>query len=357
MRSSSAQAWIVDRGRIEIRESRLASPSPGEAVVATHRVGICGTDTHALAHGHPRATYPICPGHEAVGAVVETGDEVTEVTSGDLVYLNPMVTCNDCAFCRSGRPNLCVHRKAFGVQLPGAMARLFIVPARQLRIVPNGLSVRQASLLEPLAAAVHAVRQPHSLSGASIAVLGTGAMGLCVVAASHLLGAGQVVACDVRDTALSVASRLGAQTTINVRDANVAEEVRAALQGAPDVIFDCVGAPSTLEAAHELATPGGAIVLVGAPEGGVGIPAARIQNSEITVRGSSMYVMEDFAVAELLMPQALHLESVVTGEYALEQTAGAFDAAAKGNHIKVQVLPLVKGGDCADPKDHEVSSS
>lgn len=181
------RALVVPGAEVRIEEVPVPTPAGGEALVRSTLVGICGSDTHALAGQHPFLNGPYVPGHEAVGEVVGVGGDVEGLKVGQRVLLKPNVNCGDCANCRAGRTNACGSLAWIGCDpsraLSGAMAHYFIAPSSNLYEVPDSLDDRHAAITECLATPVHAARLAGDLSVAAVAVLGAGTIGLlCVVA-------------------------------------------------------------------------------------------------------------------------------------------------------------------------------
>ena len=124
-------------------------PGPGQVLVQTHTVGICGSDIHLYEGRHPYRVYPNVYGHEAAGVVVEVGDDVDALQPGDRVALEPLIWCGECFPCRTGRTNCCVNMRTIGVTEPGAMRDRFVAPAHTLHKLPADLPLELAALAEP----------------------------------------------------------------------------------------------------------------------------------------------------------------------------------------------------------------
>jgi threonine dehydrogenase-like Zn-dependent dehydrogenase len=141
--------------------------------------GICGSDIHAVHGRHPFVPLPYHPGHEVVGVVESTGDEVTTVAPGHRVTIEPTLPCGRCKMCTTERSNLCENLQFFGCGwTQGGMADYFTIPADRLHRVPDDLDDVTAVLIEPLSTPVHAVRLAGGVAGKSIAILGAGPIGL-----------------------------------------------------------------------------------------------------------------------------------------------------------------------------------
>lgn len=333
------QVVIRGPGQIEVVAASPPEPGRGEVRVRTSLVGVCGSDLHVLEGKHPFVTFPVMPGHEVVGVVDAVGADVQDIEPGRRVLVEPNLICGQCGYCRSGRYNLCEQLAVVGFQAPGSLADLFVVPASRLHPVPPTLSDREAALVEPLSTAVHAVRMAGAdLSGRTVAILGSGSIGLLTLVAAREAGATAIATTDLQANKRERAVRLGARAAFDARDENLVARVKEALGGRPDITFDCVSNQASIDQAVALAQKGGTIIVVGVAAGPVRIPLPIIQDQEIRIEGSAMYVRQDVQRAmALLEAGAVPIEEIVTATYPLERIEEAFAAARGGDQIKVQI--------------------
>jgi L-iditol 2-dehydrogenase len=332
------QAWIPGPGEVGLRTVDRPSPSTGEVLVATAQAGICGSDLHALAGKHPFIDLPCTPGHEAAGTVVEVGSEVDGFASGDRVLLEPNLICGRCWYCTSGRYNLCEQLLVVGCQTAGALADVFTVPAHRLHHVPDGMSWTAATMVEPMSTAVHATRLVGDLTGAVVAVLGAGPIGLLTLLAARAAGAAAIAATDPIEAKRARATDLGAELTVDPTEAGAVAQLREGLPRRPDVVFDCVANQASMDQAIALALKGGTVVVVGVPNGAVTIPLELIQDREVRIQGSAMYTGDDVRAAIDLVAREPAVEGLVTARFPLADAAEAFAAARSGQHVKVHVV-------------------
>jgi L-iditol 2-dehydrogenase len=332
------QAVIQRPHELEFVEAPPPRPEAGELLVRSVVVGICGSDIHALEGQHPFIRLPVVPGHEVAGVVEAVGAGVEDFATGDRVLLEPNLVCGRCFYCASGRYNLCSQLLVVGCQTEGGLADLFTAPARRFHMVPEGMSMTQAAVVEPLSTATHAVRIAGDLRGAPVAVLGAGSIGLLTMLAARAAGATAVIVTDPVEGKRRRAVELGATGAVDPMAPDAVERVRAELPHRPDVTFDCVANQASTEQAIALAEKGGTVVVVGVPRGPVTIALPIVQDREIRLQGSAMYVAEDVRRAvELMQLGAVPVDRIVTAVFPLERTAEAFAAARSGEHVKVQV--------------------
>jgi L-iditol 2-dehydrogenase len=319
----------------------VPAPVPGsrDVRIRTSAVGICGSDLHALTGTHPFISLPCFPGHEVVGTVETVGAEVTEVAVGDRVLAEANLVCGHCIYCTSQRYNLCCELKVLGCQTEGAMADLFTIPADRLHRAPPSLDDTHAALVEPLSTATHAVRTAGDLSGATVAVLGAGTVGLLCLMAALDAGAGAVVVTDLQPSKRALALRLGATGAIDGGEEDAVDQVKDSLRARPDVTFDCVATQGSVGQAIALALKGGTVIVVGVPIAQVVIPLPLVQDREVRIQGSAMYVGEDVARAiDLMVRGVVPAGQIVTLTLPLESAAEGFARARSGEHVKVQLL-------------------
>jgi 2-desacetyl-2-hydroxyethyl bacteriochlorophyllide A dehydrogenase len=337
--TSSMRHVVIYPGKIAVETADVPAPGPHEVLVRTVAAGVCGSDLHA-AHGrHPFVALPYRPGHEVVGVVEATGSAVEDWTPGQRVVVTPYLPCGTCKMCTSGRPNLCENLQFFGCGYPqGGMADYFTLPADRLFAVPDSLDDLTAALIEPLSTPVHAVRLAGDVAGRSVAVLGTGTIGLFTIAVLRAHGAGKIVSTDPNPAKRARAAALGADVTIDARTQDVVGQVREALGGSADIVFDCVAIQSSMDQAIAIADKGGTVVVVGVPAAAVTVPLPIVQDHQIRIQGSATYLPEDYREStDLLSRGAVKSADFVTATRPLAQVAEAFELASSGQHVKVLV--------------------
>jgi 2-desacetyl-2-hydroxyethyl bacteriochlorophyllide A dehydrogenase len=326
---------------IELLTEQPAELDPKEVRVRSVTVGVCGSDTHALHGRHPLIPLPYYPGHEVTGVVTEIASDVTSVAVGDRVTVEPTLPCWNCKQCRQGQENLCENLQFFGCGYrQGGMADEFVVRADRLHRIPDDLDDLAASLIEPLSTPVHAGRIAGPLKDKAIVIMGCGTIGLLMLAVARYEGARRIVMTDPLAAKREIALRLGADAVVDSSEADVVEQVRAALDESADVVFDCVAIQPTIVAAIQLATKGGTVAIVGVPSADVLIPTIVVQDNQIRIQGCATYVPEDYAKAiEMLQAGAVKAQDFVTAQFPLTQAKEAFTASSSGNEIKVLIRP------------------
>lgn len=326
-------ALALGDGRVEVSEVLDPVAAPGQVVVAVDVCGVCGTDLHVQAGHYPRVNYPVIPGHEFAGRVVELGDGVEHLTEGDRVVVDPMVSCGHCPACRDGRTNLCENGGGLGTTSPGAFAELVAVDATQCVRLPDDLPAAHAALVEPLSCVLHALDRIGPGVGRSTLVIGAGPSGL-MMAAVLARGGAQVDVVDRASTRLPEARRFGARRT-----ATSIDELRSSRGWS--LIVDVTGASQAIEDALEsLAVCGHLHVFGVAPaDARVSLAPYEVFARELTITGSTSVLRSFGRALELVVAGAVPVEPLVSSRFALADIAAAFDAVRAGEVLKALVTP------------------
>jgi (R,R)-butanediol dehydrogenase/meso-butanediol dehydrogenase/diacetyl reductase len=271
----------VYRGSGDIRVETVpdpGEPGPGEVVVEVARAAICGTDASEWAHGPILCRPPVVLGHEFTGRVVAAGADVA-LPMGARVVSGAGISCGGCEWCQAGRTNLCASYRTLGLQVDGGLAELVMSPASICRVVPDAVSDDAASMAQPFAVALHAVRRSRLAAGETCVVIGAGGIGAFIVAGAAARKPGKLIAVDIDPDRLATARGLGAGEALDARNgaagnapAGTARDAAAHLAGlilaATDgegahVVIEASGAPHAPAAALTAARRGGRVLLVG----------------------------------------------------------------------------------------------
>jgi 2-desacetyl-2-hydroxyethyl bacteriochlorophyllide A dehydrogenase len=218
------------------------------------------------------------------------------------------------------------------------MSELFVIPGDRLHRVPDAVDDAGAALVEPLCTVTHALRQAGDIKGALVAVIGSGTVGLLSLLAALRAGAEAVAITDLQPSKRERALRLGAAAAIDGSSTTAVNKIRTALGGRPDVTFDCVASQASISQAIELAMKGGTVMVVGVPTKDAVIPLPLVQDREIRIQGSAMYVRQDVVRAIELMDQnEIPVHEIVTLTLPLSEAKEGFNAAQAGEQVKVHL--------------------
>ncbi len=331
---------IVVNSIDDIRVEEVPAPvaGPGEVLVRSTIVGICGSDMHA-AHGrHPFMSLPFWPGHEIVGVAEGVGEGVDASLVGRRVFVEPNLACGHCEPCLEGRYNICTTLDVFGCQTPGGMTDEFVIAADRIVPLPDDLDDEWAALIEPLATPVHAVRRAGDLHGKRVVVFGAGPIGLFLTIAAIAAGADRVVVADLLDSKRARAERLGAAGSFDPTAPDAAATALELLGGPAHVVFDGVSRESTVALAIEVLRKGGRLMTVGVPAGATPVRLDLVQDRELEIFGNLMYVRQDVLEAmRLLQTRPFAFHEIVTATFPLDEAAAAFAASDDPEQVKVLV--------------------
>ena len=334
-------AVVTGPGEVELRSEPRPEPGPEDLLV---EVGVCGLCTmeRRLFSGE-KQIYPVAPGHEAAGRVIEVGDAVAGLPGtprvGELVTMDLLTRCGTCHMCRRGRSALCRRPQGGAlsdgtISMGAGLADLVVVSARQAYTVGE-IPVEHASMGEPLACVVHSVRLSGFRPGDRVAVTGAGYMGRLHLALCRSRGASSVSMIDISEQRLSEAADAGA-------DRGSAPDAAVSWAGEHDVVFVTAGVPGAVELALDLCDDGGAIVLYGAFPKDVtaSVGADRIHHHELSIIGVYSQEPDDWRVAAGLLRSGVlgpDLDRLVTARYELADVSDAMELAASSSVYRVLV--------------------
>ncbi len=323
---------------IVIESAPVPQPGPGEVLVRSTVVGICGSDLHA-AHGrHPFIERPFWPGHEVVGKVAGVGADVDESLHGQRVVIEPNLACGECEPCQDGRYNICDRLDVFGCQTPGGLTDAFVIAQDRVIALPDDLEDQWAALVEPMSTPVHAVRRAGELAGKRVVVFGAGPIGLFITLVASLQGA-QVVVADLQTSKGERAVRLGAAGHFDPTAGDAVQTALEQLGGKAHVVFDAVAREQTVRMSlRDLLGKGGRYMLVGVPAGATTVDLELVQDRELELVGNLMFVREDVLRAiEILRSKPFPFDDVVTGVFPFEETPAAFAASDDPEQVKILI--------------------
>lgn len=317
---------------LSIQDVPRPAAKPNELVVKVDYCGVCGTDLHATREGLTTAAEGQILGHEYVGKIVEVGPEALgDWQVGDRVCSLPFIACGNCDACHAGRPYECQNKKVSGVDAQGAYAEYVAAGGQETIKLPDDLDSQAAALIEPLAVGLHAVRMADVQPGSRVLVIGAGPIGLTVALWARFYGAESVVVSERADSRAALAQKMGA--TAVMRPAADADAETLAAQyaeltgGAPEVIFECVGAPGLLQQCIEIAGHGGQIVPVGVCEQPDAIMPMLGLFKELRIQFAIAYTMDDFQTAmSALAEQRIDVQPMITDIVTLDELPAAFEA-------------------------------
>ncbi|MBN1419551.1 MAG: alcohol dehydrogenase catalytic domain-containing protein [Planctomycetes bacterium] len=314
----------------EVRIDDLPRPEagPGEVLIRVAHVGICGSDVHYWRDGRigdAIIPFPFPVGHEAAGVVEALGPGAEGFAPGNPVAIEPGISCLRCEPCRRGLPHLCPNVRFLGTPpVRGAFCDFIVLPPRNLLRIPEGVSLEQASMMEPLGVAVHAVNLSTVKPGESALVVGCGPIGLLTLQVLRAAGAHPLVATDLLPYRVEAARASGADLAIDARDGKAVARIREAVGGIAHV-FEACGDPKGIEDAIRAAAPGADFIVIGIPGPGptpFEFHDARRRELRLTFSRRSNQELEQ--CLRLVEKKLVDLAPLVTHRVPLERIGDAF---------------------------------
>jgi L-iditol 2-dehydrogenase len=339
-------------GPRDLRVERVARPArerPDDVLVGVRAVGICGSDLLAYQDAQLADVLrgrPLVLGHEVCGVVAEApdgalGGDGAPLRTGALVAVDPAEPCGACERCRAGDPNLCAGLRFRGLHPDdGGLREWLYAPARNCYPLPAGLGAEVGALTEPLGVALHATDLAHLRVGESVAILGAGPLGLCILQVARLAGAGPILVSDKLPWRLALAERCGA-TPVNCGDDDPVRRVLDLTGGrGVDVAIEAAWADHSIQQAAEMCRPGGRVVLVGIPrDDRLTLSHGVARRKGLTIRLCRRMKHAYLRAIRLVACGAVDVAGLVSHRFPLPRTPEAFalNAAYHDGVVKVIV--------------------
>jgi len=326
----------------------VATPSPrkGEVLLRIKRCGICSSDINRV---FKTGTYhfPTIPGHEFSGEIVALGEDVDSSYLHKRAAVFPLLPCFQCPACSVGQYACCDNYNYFGSRSNGAFAEYLAVPVWNLVLFPENISYDAAALCEPSAVALHAVNAAQISLGDTVAVVGSGTIGLIAAVWAKLKGANDVLVIGRGENKLEVARKLGFTHTISSLTCDPENEVHTLTNGkGADVVLEMVGNPSAINSAIRCVKKGGTVVLTGNPNGDITLDRNnywKILRGELSIKGSwnsnfNAYKNDWTTVLSYMEKGLLPIEDLITHHFLLSESDQAFEILRDSKICAVKVM-------------------
>jgi alcohol dehydrogenase len=306
-------------------------PRPGEALVRTHRMGICGSDVGGYLGKMPFFKYPRIPGHELGVEVLDIGPGVANIRPGDRCSVEPYMNCGECYPCRKGNGNCCEKLNVIGVMIDGGLREKFLVRADKLH-PSSKLSYEQLALVETLAIGFHAVDRAAPSSNDHLLIIGAGPIGLSTLEFARLTGA-TVTVMDLVESRLEFCrSTYGISNTILVKgDERDLEAAKAITNGDRyAVVVDATGSNRSMSNALSFVAHTGTLVYVGITSEVISFPHPPLHRAEMTIKGSRNALPKDFArIIRLIEDGTIDTGPWITHRTPFDQMIDRFESYTK----------------------------
>lgn len=326
---------IIFSGPMEVACKDLPKPEKKEgwSTIKISHVGICGGDLNIYYGTHPRAKAPLIMGHEFSGYI---DDEDSIYPKGTLVTVNPLLSCGECEPCKTGQSHVCNTLKLLGIDCDGGFAEYVLAPNDMIIPLPEGISPKMGAFIEPVAVAVHSLREGGYNPGDNAVVFGAGTIGMAVAMMLRCFGGSDITIIETNDFRRNLAKELGFKT-INPSKENVVELIKDATNGnGADIVYDCAGHPSVANILFEVAKVRGRIVIVAGYKKPTELPLIQGMFKESTIKFVRVYTHKEFEIATDMVLKDNNFERIITHILSPEDAKEGFDILTTGaDAIKV----------------------
>lgn len=348
------KAWVL-HGIDDIRFEDVDKPTltDNEVLINVKAVGICGSDIPRIyqtgAHRHP-----LIPGHEFSGVVAETGAQTDAKWQGQKVGIFPLIPCGKCLPCRRKQYEMCRSYDYVGSRRDGAFAEYVAVPERNLLLLPEAVRFEEAAMLEPMAVAVHAMRQAMPDMTDTVVVCGLGTIGMLLLMFLHEAGIQNLLAVGNKESQRQAVWKLGLpeENYCDSREQNAAEWILEHTNGiGADVFFECIGKNETVSMAVDVAAPSGKITMVGNPYSDMTLPKDvywKILRNQLTVRGTwnSSFTGEQtddwHYVLERLAERKIAPAELISHRFSLEELETGLHIMRDKSEEYIKIMGIIK---------------
>lgn len=336
-------------GKLAMEQVETPEIRPDEVLVKVGANTLCGTDTRILRGEKTKGVRsPSILGHEFAGRVSEIGRRVRGFEPDMAVAMAPVIPCRRCHYCKRGMENACANRQAMGYEFDGGLSEYVRIPsialeAGNLFAAKEGVPFEHLALAEPLSCCVNGHRQSRIRVDDTVLIMGSGPIGLFHLQLALLSGARTVIVSEPSEFRRNFARKLGASVVVDPTSEDLSEAVSDATAGlGVDSVVICIGIPQLVNDALRLARRGGRVnIFAGlAGAGWSEVEANLIHYGELEVTGATAARRSDYETAlRLIESGRIEVSSMVTDRVALSSVNEAFIKAAKGEELKIAVVP------------------
>jgi (R,R)-butanediol dehydrogenase/meso-butanediol dehydrogenase/diacetyl reductase/L-iditol 2-dehydrogenase len=318
-----------------------------DILVRVKAVSICGSDVHGFDGSTGRRRPPIIMGHEAAGEIAALGGAVKNFRAGDRITFDSTIYCGRCFYCRNGDVNLCDDRMVLGVSCGeyrrhGAFAEYVLVPDHICYRLPEGLSYEEAAMTEPVGVAAHAFRMTGVKLDETVAVVGSGLIGLTLIQILRASISGKIIALDTDGVRRQKSLEAGADIALDPADPELEEKVKKAAGGrGADRVFEAVGATAPVQTAVAITRKGGSVTLIGNVSPKIELPLQSVVTRQIRLQGSCAIAGEYPIALDLMARKKIDVRSLISRAAPLSEGQIWFDKLYKreDNLLKVELIP------------------
>lgn len=323
------KAWsLASIGNIELIDKDIPSPKSGEVLVKVKACGVCGSDIPRI-YQNGAHKMPLTIGHEFSGEVADVASGISKDWIGKRVGIFPLIPCKECPPCRAAKYEMCRHYDYLGSRSDGGFAQYVCVPEWNLIELPDNVSFEAAAMLEPMAVAVHSMRQVKIEADDTILIIGAGTIGILLTMFLIDSGIKNVLVVGNKSFQKEQLTKIGLPEVnyFDSKSSDISAWVMSKTSNSgADICFDCVGKSEIYSECISLARPGGQVVLVGNPYSDMKLDQNiywKILRNQLTLHGTwnSSFTKEEtddwHYVINRLAKESIHPDSLISHRFSI----------------------------------------
>ena len=325
---------------LRVEEHPMPEVGPHDVLIQVEACGVCGTDVHIYEgdKGAAEVTPPTILGHEFSGVIREVGSEVKKYKAGDRVCIDPNCYCGACDPCRNGVAHFCENMMGYGTTVNGGFAEYCAVDERQVYLLGENTTFEQGAMAEPVACCLHGIDMCEIQPGQQVVIIGGGMIGLLMLQLAKLAGAAKVALLEPVENKREVGIKLGADVCIDPVKEDVKERLAENGMDWVNVVIECVGRPSTIEQAIEIAGNKAVVMMFGLtkPDEEIAVKPFQVFQKELVLKASYINPYTQKRALDLINSGRLDVSSMVYEVCSLdklEEILSRPEVRAKGKYV------------------------
>lgn len=325
---------------LRVEEHPMPEVGPHDVLIQVEACGVCGTDVHIYEgdKGAAEVTPPTILGHEFSGVIREVGSEVKKYKAGDRVCIDPNCYCGACDPCRNGVAHFCENMMGYGTTVNGGFAEYCAVDERQVYLLGENTTFEQGAMAEPVACCLHGIDMCEIQPGQQVVIIGGGMIGLLMLQLAKLAGAAKVALLEPVENKREVGRKLGADVCIDPVKEDVKERLAENGMDWVNVVIECVGRPSTIEQAIEIAGNKAVVMMFGLtkPDEEIAVKPFQVFQKELVLKASYINPYTQKRALDLINSGRLDVSSMVYEVCSLdklEEILSRTEVRAKGKYV------------------------
>ena len=325
---------------LRVEEHPMPEVGPHDVQIQVEACGVCGTDVHIYEgdKGAAEVTPPTILGHEFSGVIREVGSEVKKYKAGDRVCIDPNCYCGACDPCRNGVAHFCENMMGYGTTVNGGFAEYCAVDERQVYLLGENTTFEQGAMAEPVACCLHGIDMCEIQPGQQVVIIGGGMIGLLMLQLAKLAGAAKVALLEPVENKREVGRKLGADVCIDPVKEDVKERLAENGMDWVNVVIECVGRPSTIEQAIEIAGNKAVVMMFGLtkPDEEIAVKPFQVFQKELVLKASYINPYTQKRALDLINSGRLDVSSMVYEVCSLdklEEILSRPEVRAKGKYV------------------------